>query len=395
MTDPALCANCPRLCRYACPVAQGTADEGATPTAMAQAWRAAKQGVLPWSAAADLVSRCTGCMACKAPCELEQDVPSYLLQVRAEAWTNGAVPDGAQLLHRRMLDHGNPYGVDVSGALRAHATSADFDRKGRVLFWPGCRMASEAPEQVAALLRVLRALGADHVSLPAREETPCCGAPLRAIGDEAGFQVAIAANQQYFNRQRTWITPSGSCLNAVREGYPSTGNTVHAEVLHLSEYLAFFREQLADLGRLAMERRERDDEGVPPVVVFDSCSVGRRAGRGEAVYAVIEAMTGARPPSFAPEPGRTVCCGAGDHHDLRRPEAAAQVARYAATQGAAPRGAWLVATDEACAGALAGVRDDVRVLDLVGFVVAWLGPVVDDGARASTPLPTGLKKGET
>jgi|GEM_PF-1578916 len=392
MTDPSLCALCPRLCRYACPVAQGTADEGATPTGMSQAWRAAKAGDLSWKAAADIVARCTGCMACKSPCELEQDVPSYLYKARAEAWTNGAVPDGAQLVHKHHLDSGNPYGEDLHSAMREHADDgADFDRKGRVLFWPGCRSLHEQPEAVGQLMAIFRALGAEHVSLPARKETPCCGAPLRAIGDEAGFQVAIAANQQYFNRQRTWITPSGECLNAVREGYPSTGNAITAEVLHLSEYLAFFAEQLADLGHAAYEHRAKEGLPAPEVVIFDSCGVGRRAGRGEAIYDVMTAAVGSRPRSFAPTPGRTVCCGAGDFHDLRRPEAAAMTAEHAVKFGGAPAQTWLVVTDVGCLATLRAALPDVRVDDLTGFLVGWLGPAVAAGARASTPAPSGLK----
>ncbi len=392
MSDPTLCSLCPRMCRYACPVASGSADETATPTAMIQAWREAQAGRLPWKAAADAVSRCTGCMACRAPCEFDQDVPSMLYEARAEAWKNGAVPDGAQLLHKRYLDSGNPFGDDLHASLRAHAADGDFDRKGRVLFWPGCRLLHDAPADVAALMAIFRALGAHHISLPARTQTPCCGAPLRAIGDEAGFQVAIAGLQQYFNRQRTLITTSGDCLNAIREGYGSTGNEITAEVLHLSEYLLFFRDQVADLGKAAMDRLEQRDEKVPAVVVFDSCAIRRRAGRGDPVYDVIEAATGTRPTPFGISPDRTVCCGAGDFHDLRRPEAAAQVAEFATAGRAVPDGAWVVATDPGCIPSLRGaLAGRAHVIDLVGFLVGWLGPAVTDGARSSAPAPTGLK----
>jgi Fe-S oxidoreductase len=392
LSDPTLCSLCPRMCRYACPVASGTADETATPTSMMQAWREAQAGRLPWKAAADAVSRCTGCMACSAPCEFDQDLPSMLYEARAEAWKNGAVPAGAQSLHKRYLDSGNPFGEDLHAAMREHADEGDFDRKGRVLFWPGCRLLEDAPDKVATVMAIFRALGADHISLPARKDTPCCGAPLRAIGDEAGFQVAIAGLQQYFNRQRTLITASGDCLNAITEGYGSTGNDISAEVLHLSEYLTFFSGQVADLGKAAMDRLERLDEGVPSVIVFDSCSVRRRAGRGDAIYDVLEAATGSRPTSFGTSPDRTVCCGAGDFHDLRRPEAAAQVAAFATAGRDLPEGAWVVATDPSCVGSLrSSLGEDVRVDDLVGFLAGWLGPAVSEGARSSSPLPTGLK----
>ncbi len=204
--------------------------------------------------------------------------------------------------------------------------------------------------------------------------------------------MAIAGLQQYFNRQRTLITASGDCLNAITEGYGSTGNEITAEVLHLSEYLTFFNGQVADLGKAAMDRLERLDQGVPPIVVFDSCGVRRRAGRGDAVYDVLEAATGSRPTSFGTSPDRTVCCGAGDFHDLRRPKAAAQVAAFATAGRAVPKGAWIVATDPGCVASLRGsLGDEVRVDDLVGFLVGWLGPAVAEGARSSSPVPTGLK----
>ncbi len=266
-------------------------------------------------------------------------------------------------------------GVDVHATLKAHATDADFDKKGRVLFWPGCRQLAEAPEAVAFTMRILRAVGADHVSLPARDDVPgCCGSALRVIGDRRGFEATAAGLHQYLDRQRTIVTSDSSCIGAFRDAYPEAGHAVHAEVLHLGEYLLFFGDRLRELGSQACAAREQSGEAWPTILVHDSCGLHRRQGRGAAVYDVIEAVTGQRPASVAPTPDRTACCGAGDVHDLRRPEAAKQVAA-ASLPSDLPRGAWIVTGDTTCRGALDSAGDH-DVFDLNGFLARWLNPIL-------------------
>jgi Fe-S oxidoreductase len=363
------------MCRFTCPVVAGTADETATPTAMMQTWGLAKEGKLGWDVAADALQRCTGCEACRDPCEFDQDVPAMLYEARAEAWEQGAIPEGAKRVHDVFLRSGNPFGADLDAELQTYAEPRDFDRKGRVLYWPGCRELSERPERVAAVMALFRALGADHVTLPARDDVPdCCGAPLLAIGDAAGSMVAAAALHQYFDRQRTWVTASGSCLTTVLKAWPGMGQEVHSEVLHLAEFLLFFRDQLADLGREAMEISQ---PALPTLIVHDACSLHRRTARGAAVYEVLEAATGIRPEPFGPDAQRTGCCGAGDFHDLTRPEAAAEVARWSTRDRRYPVRARVVTGDIGCVGSLRrAIPRRVPVQDLVSFLTEWLAPVL-------------------
>ena len=370
--DPRLCGLCPKLCRFACPVAGGTADEGATPTAMLQAAEDARAGRIPWSEAAEALEKCTGCEACRAPCEFEQDVPSLLYTARAEAFAEGSAADGARALHSVHLEHGNPFGKDLHAALRAEAREdCDFDRKGRVLLWPGCRMLAERPEEAAAAMDLFREIGADHMSLPARSEVPCCGAPLQVVGDASGLEVAAASLQQYFNRQRTWVTPSSRCLLTVRNGYQAIEQDIRAEVLHVAEYMLFFKEALGDRGKAVMDGFEARDEPVPTIVVHDACGLHRRVGAGAAVYEVVDALTGTRPDSLDGYPDRAGCCGAGDFHDLRRPTAAREVGAHSAKHRTLEAGTWIVTGDSDCVEALRRTHPDCRVEDVLGFAIAW------------------------
>lgn len=370
------CALCPRMCRFTCPVTTGTGDETATPTTMMQIWGLAQQGAVGWEMAAEALSRCTGCEACREPCEFDADVPALLYAARAEAWEQGAVPAGARAMHDVYLRSGNPFGVDVTAELLANAEDADFDRKGRVMYWPGCRELAERPERQGDVMRLFRAIGADHVSLPARQDEPgCCGGPLRAVGDTSGLAMAAAGLHQYFGRQRTWVTPSTECLQTVLKGWPDSDHALAAEVLHVTEYLLFFKDNIAELGRRAMESAKPP---LPALVVHDACGLRRRLNRGDAVYEVLEAATGVRPEPFGPTPERTICCGAGDFHDLRRPEAAQAVARYAVRDRALPPGAMVVTGDAGCLGSLRGaLPSSVPVHDVVGFLLQWLSPALE------------------
>ena len=370
--DPRLCALCPKLCRFSCPVATGTADEGATPTAMLQAAGDARAGRIPWAEAAEALEKCTGCEACRAPCEFDQDVPALLYAARAEAFAAGGASEGARRIHDLHLKTGNPFGEDLHAALHAVARAdRDFDRKGRVLLWPSCRMLAERPEQAADAMDLFHSLGADHISLPARDEIPCCGAPLQVVGDLPGFEVAAASLQQYFNRQRTWVTPSSRCLLTVRSAYQAIEQDIRAELLHVAEYLLFFKGALGDRGKTVMEGLEARGEPVPTVVVHDACGLHRRVGAGAAVYDVVETLTGSVPPSLATYPDRTGCCGAGDFHDLRRPSEAQAVGDHSAASMPVPAGTWIVTGDSDCVGALRRSYPDARVDDVLGFAIGW------------------------
>ena len=377
LADAITCSLCPKMCRFACPVASATADEGATPTTMMQAWIQAREGRLSWDAAAEALSRCTGCEACRVPCEYEINIPKLLYRARAEAWKREAVPARTRTLLETCRESGNPFDIDLKTLLHTHGSRRDFDPAGRVLYWPGCRSLAEEPERIGRTMTMLRVVGADHLSLPAtRGPVSCCGAPFRIAGDVTGFVAAADGNQPYFDRQRTLVTPCSQCLSTIGEGYAEVGVEVHAELLHLAEYLLFFRDRIAELGRRAMEAARPP---LPKILVHDSCGLHRRLGRAEPVHDVIEAATGVRPESWAPDPGRTSCCGGGDFHDLRRPEAASEVAAWSLRDRTLLPGTRVVTGDRTCVASLRdGLPDTVQVDDLVGFLLEWLAPVLDE-----------------
>ena len=63
------------------------------------------------------------------------------------------------------LKTGNAFGTDLDLALSASTKDQDFQRKGRVLYWPGCRAPSEQSERLGAEMDLLRP-SAPTTSLP-------------------------------------------------------------------------------------------------------------------------------------------------------------------------------------------------------------------------------------
>lgn len=387
-SDAELCVLCPKLCRFGCPVATATGREEATPTVMLQLARAARRGEVPWSIAAEAAALCTACGACRSPCEFDQDVPSMLRAVRAEAWEQGARAPGAAPVHRALLDHGTPFAPPAGEGADLRAKGPGRDPKARVLYWPGCRVEAEGEARLRADLDLFAALGADHLSLPARDDVPrCCGGAACAVGDQPGLQVAAAGLDQYFNRQRTWISPSSLCLRTVLQAWPEVGHEVRAEVVHTAEYIRLFDGRLRALGE-----RARQGAAAPHVYVFDACGLHRLLARGSATREVLAAAFGVEPQAVEPDPDRTACCGGGDLFDLREPACAVDLAVRGAPAVSPPRDAWIVTGDPDCVVSLRRRFPNHRVFDLLAALSEWFGPLVSEspapptGTRAATPM---------
>lgn len=89
--DFTTCAWCPRLCRHVCPVAVGSAQEAATPSALMTAPLLVDAGVWTRAEGVSATDLCLGCGACTAHCKLHVPVAERLMGWRASP------PDAAPL----------------------------------------------------------------------------------------------------------------------------------------------------------------------------------------------------------------------------------------------------------------------------------------------------------
>ncbi|MCB9549031.1 MAG: (Fe-S)-binding protein [Myxococcales bacterium] len=156
-----LCTYCPKLCRWACPVAEAECRETSTPWALMTRVDDVMTGRAPLDAeSAEMLAHCTGCGRCQTACKHGNDVATVLQTARAEARLAGVAPP-AQLA---WADTPPPASaaweaLPTGGPIRLLAGHADDDL-------------------VRAALRLLRAAGGPH-----RPPGPAARAPpASAIG---------------------------------------------------------------------------------------------------------------------------------------------------------------------------------------------------------------------
>src|SRR5690606_20430343 len=85
------CALCPRLCRHACPVAEGTRREAAVPALLAETLLAWRRGRVSDEVAREAATLCVDCGACQRACHLHRPLPGLLREARTALLPEPAV----------------------------------------------------------------------------------------------------------------------------------------------------------------------------------------------------------------------------------------------------------------------------------------------------------------
>ena len=95
--DIKTCTHCPRLCRYACPVAEGEKSETVTPTGLLSMIALMQKGAFSGNAAelAEALDHCTLCGRCTSACVHELEPRAVVLQGRL-ALRRGLTPPNWQ-----------------------------------------------------------------------------------------------------------------------------------------------------------------------------------------------------------------------------------------------------------------------------------------------------------
>lgn len=167
-----LCAFCPSLCRFACPVEEVTGRESASPRFMSSLGHHLSKGVLTWSAeVAAAVTACDGCGACVEVCEHDVPVPTVLESLRAVAHDRDLAPAAAGQVAENLAAGLGPRGRFLDRALK-EARPDRLGAKAPVLLWPSDRSLEDGPEELAATCAYLEALGVDYALPPPEAMVP-------------------------------------------------------------------------------------------------------------------------------------------------------------------------------------------------------------------------------
>lgn len=343
------CALCPKLCRFACPVASATGDENATPTGMGTVVLLHRKRTLHLGdAGLHPLYKCTGCLACMVPCDFDIDVPAWLAPEKQRAWAAGEVPGRVREVADRVASGATP---DDGSGHHADLDGPRFEGEGAV-FWPGCALVGRKPAAVAANRALLEHVLGEPVFLPPTHAPACCGDPLQSAGDRSRYLSHRATLSSALRGASRVVTSCACCLDALPVG---------AE--HITAVLGF------SWPHTGPDR---------PLAFHDPCRLVRPDDLGGAPRALLAAASGAPVLELVDRGGETGCCGAGDSYALFFPGDGRDTAEYRLRDPAVARSGALVTACSRCTAHLAeAAPDDIEVLDLAEVLVDTLPPTAD------------------
>jgi Fe-S oxidoreductase len=302
---------------------------------MSMAWLASRRSVELDAELALTAWACTGCFACREHCDHHNEVAQTLGAARADFRAAGLAPAAAM----RVIEGF----ADKSRALTAAIAELRGERGVRegapTALLLGCEYArARKPEARAAIAVARRLFG--EVSLV----DGCCGYPLLAAGDRAGFGAALErigiATQ---GRERLVVLDPGCALMLAGHGAKT-----------LVELAAARLEVFQELPRFGRDH---------PVRWHDPCKLGRGLGHYDAPRLLLGRILGRAPDELARTRDACTCTGAGGLLPLTMPEVSMRIAEHKLTEHVSAGGGTLVT---ACASAVRRMKSvGCEVKDLV------------------------------
>lgn len=350
------CVFCPKLCRYACPVAEAETRETVTPWGLMTLLDDVRRGLAVLDeATAETWAHCTGCRRCQQVCKHDNDVPRALAHARDRARAMGVGPDG----WRRWLDAPAP-ALDALSALPAG---------GETIVLAG---RAEA-KRVDAALALLRAAGYSALARPFGGARDAGGRHL-SLGDEEGFRSAAQRLLAGLDGASLVICLDAEDAEVLRFEWRArdlwTGP--RPRVVHLLEALD---------GRLDGAPLERVVSG--DVLYLDACRLGRGLTLYDAPRALLSRVITGQILEALRSRERGGCCGLGDGLAAVDPDAAADVAQEAAAAPPGAPSAVPVVIAGACADHLRAALSPRPVYALAELLAAGLPQNPTDTSEAS------------
>ena len=349
------CTFCPKLCRFACPVAEASGHEPYTTQAKMDRLNQLRRGTMTWSPeSTEPLYACTGCRQCTTQCMHGNEPGLVLLAGRAAATARGAghpalmgYPERFRSREQRLAE-----------VVREHVAPERFEESAPVGFWPGCDAIDKGLDDVDAALDLFDRLGAGDVRMVSTGQT-CGGYPLLAAGLLDMFRWHASRVATALRPYGTVVVNCSACVYTLRVQYRAEGVPLSSEVLSLAEFLA----RLAFPARPGRTRRS--------VYYHDPCYLARYSGVIDEPRRVLSRV--AEVAELSGSGVDTECCGGAGLLPKTMPEVADSMARRRLREVAGRGGGTVVTSCATCAFMLRrNAPSGVTVLDLPAAVAGEL-----------------------
>lgn len=285
------CTFCPKLCRFACPVAEAESRETVTPWGLMTRADDVRRGALALdSETAETWAHCTGCGRCSEICKHDNPVAVAVYAARAEAVAQTVAPPALTAWGAAQPDR-----CDAFEALPVG---------GPIQLLPG----HAEPAQIKMTLAVLAAYGV-AVGQPA-DGVVCSGVRALEAGNPATAEAELTRARAALSGAETVIClDANDALALVDDGSTETS---------VVDFITFIAARVTPPSTPVIDG---------DVLYLDACRLGRGRGEYDAARAVLKSLISGDILEATMNRAEGGCCGAGAGFSAVAPRAALQVAR--------------------------------------------------------------------
>lgn len=347
------CAYCPKMCRFACPIAQAEKRETVHPTSKMTLIHLIMEGALEWSQdVADTIYRCTGCLVSRTFCEHKIAVFPPIVSARESAIAHGVAPQRVMEQDSVVAKYKNPYGENLGRKLDGYVPTRYVKRDAEVLFFVGCSTTQFFDKHISATIKLLEAIGADFGVYV--DDFICCGYPSYVLGHRKRFEEIAGEVASRIGKTPIVVTVCPTCASTLKQVYPTVGVNINNEVLHISQYL--FRHLKS--GKLKLNKKKER------ILYHDPCHLGRYLEVYDEPRELL-ISAGREVIEFPWKKEEAQCCGGGGGLLLTARETASEIARMRAEFAKEVQPDFIASACPTCDRSLERAWERRRVTDLV------------------------------
>ncbi len=321
---------------------------------------------------ADVVYKCTTCLACTELCPDDRIATEDFNHTRITEWLRqeaaelgyGPRPEQARNVDYVKKDF-NPYGKPHEK--RLEWLEGDVPEKAGVFYFAGCTASYSMQELAKSTVKALKATGVDF-AMAADER--CCGSYLLRIGEVGVARDLAERNREIIGNSgaKVVVTSCPGCSNTLHNDYPRLGTGLDAEIKHTTQLLA----EAVGQGKLKFKKYGKK------VTYHDPCHIGRHMGIYDPPRDVMAEIPGLELVEMPRNREIAYCCGAGGGVKSAYPEWALDTAKDRVSEAVDTGAEVLITACPFCERNLQDAVDDtgarIEIVDLVELVAELGSP---------------------